>query len=85
MIFNRVELNDTTYDITGQLRIKEDDEVKIIFEDLMFGNNLKDLNKKDETISHLVLKHSDETRYDTKNVKVSHLTIDGKFYHATFK
>ncbi|WP_031548634.1 hypothetical protein [Salinicoccus luteus] len=85
MIFNKVELNDTTYDITGQLRIKEDNEVKIIFEDLMFGNNLKDLNTKEETIRHLVIKNSDETRYDTKNVKVSHITIDGKFYHATFK
>ncbi len=32
-----------------------------------------------------ILKNTDETRYDTKNVKVSHITIDGKFYHATFK
>jgi hypothetical protein len=51
----------------------------------MFGNNLKDLHTKQSNIDHLVLKNTDETRYDTKNVKVSHITIDGKFYHATFK
>ncbi|MCG1008740.1 hypothetical protein J4760_01600 [Salinicoccus sp. ID82-1] len=85
MIFDKVELDEVTYDVTGQLRIKDDDEVKIIFEDLMFGNALKDLNAKEKTIDHLALKNSEETRYDTKKVKVSHLTIDGKFYHATFK
>ncbi|CAM2745417.1 hypothetical protein [Salinicoccus roseus] len=85
MIFNKVELNGTTYDIDGQLRIKEDNVAKIIFEDIMFGNNLKDLHTKQSNIDHLVLKNTDETRYDTKNVKVSHITIDGKFYHATFK
>lgn len=85
MIFDKVELDEVTYDVTGQLRIKEDDEVKITFEDLMFGNTLKDLNSKEETIDHLALKSSEETRYNAQKVKVSHLTIDGKFYHATFK
>lgn len=66
MIFNKVELNGTTYDIDGQLRIKEDNVAKIIFEDIMFGNNLKDLHTKQSNIDHLVLKNTDETRYDTK-------------------
>ncbi|WP_411844095.1 hypothetical protein [Salinicoccus sp. HZC-1] len=85
MIFNRIELNGTQYDITGQLRIKEDNEVKIIFDDLMFGNALKDLYNKQKKAESLILKNSEETRYDTKNVLVSHLTIDGEHYHATFK
>ncbi|GAB3070069.1 hypothetical protein ACFOU0_09500 [Salinicoccus sesuvii] len=85
MIFDKVELDEVTYDVTGQLRIKEDNEVKITFEDLMFGNTLKDLNSREETIDYLVLKSNEEIRYDSQKVKVSHLTIDGKFYHATFK
>lgn len=85
MIFNKIELNGTEYDITGQLRIKEDDEVKIIFDDLMFGNTLKEMSNKKKKAESLILKNSEETRYDTKNVFVSHLTIDGEHYHATFK
>ncbi len=85
MIFNKIELNGTEYEITGQLRIKEDNEVKIIFDDLMFGNTLKEMSNKKKTAESLILKNSEETRYDTKNVYVSHLTIDGEHYHATFK
>lgn len=85
MIFNKIDLNDTEYDIIGQLRIKEDNEVKIIFEDSMFGNTLKDMSNKNAKAETLILKNSEETRYDTKNVYVSHLTIDGEYYHATFK
>lgn len=85
MIFNKIDLNDTEHDITGQLRIKEDNEVKIIFEDSMFGNTLKDMSNKNAKAETLILKNSEETRYDTKNVYVSHLTIDGEYYHATFK
>lgn len=85
MIFNKIELNGTEYDITGQLRIKEDNEVKIIFDDLMFGNTLKDMSNRKQKAESLILKNSEETRYDTKNVYVSHLTIDGEHYHATFK
>lgn len=85
MIFNKIELNGTEYEITGQLRIKEDNEVKIIFDDLMFANTLKDMSNKQEKAESLILKNSEETRYDTKNVYVSHLTIDGEHYHATFK
>lgn len=85
VIFDKIELNGTEYDITGQLRIKEDNEVKIIFDDLMFSNTLKEMSNKKEKADSLVLKNSEETRYDTKNVYVSHLTIDGEHYHATFK
>lgn len=85
MIFNKVDLNDLEHEATGQLRIKDDNEVKITFTDLALGNKLREFHTKDKPIDHLILKNSDETRYDTKNVKVSHITIDGKFYHATFK
>ena len=85
MIFNTIELNGSAHKITGQLRIKEDNEVKITFDDLMFGNSLKDYYKRKESIEQLVIKNSEETRYETKNVFVSHLTIDGNHYHATFK
>jgi len=46
VIFDKIELNGTEYDITGQLRIKEDNEVKIIFDDLMFSNTLKEMSNK---------------------------------------
>src|SRR5699024_6792907 len=82
---DKIELNGTKYDITGQLRSKEDNEVKIIFDDLMFSNTLKEMANKKEKADSLVLKNSEETRNDTKNVYVSHLTIDGEHYHATFK
>lgn len=85
MIFNHIELNNKTYDTSGQLRIKDDNEVKIIFEDMMLGNELKDLLSKSAEVSELIIKNSDETRYVTKDVVVSHVTIDGKYYHATFK
>ncbi|MFD2829726.1 hypothetical protein [Corticicoccus populi] len=85
MIFDYVQLNSKEYDTSGQLRIKDDNEVKIIFEDMMLGNELKDLLSKGDEVSELVIKNSDETRYVTKNVSVSHVTIDGKYYHATFK
>lgn len=85
MIFDYVQLNSKEYDTSGQLRIKDDNEVKIIFEDMMLGNELKELLSKGDEVSELVIKNSDETRYVKKNVSVSHVTIDGKYYHATFK
>lgn len=85
MIFNTIELDGTVHEVTGQLRIKEDNEVKITFDDLMFGNSLKDFYKRKEAVDQLILKNSEETRYETKNVSVSHMTIDGNHYHATFK
>jgi hypothetical protein len=85
MIFDHIHLNGRDYETSGQLRIKEDDEVKIIFEDLMLGSKLKEMLSKDEKVAELIVKNSDETRYMTKNIEVAHVTIDGKYYHATFK
>lgn len=85
MVFDHIHLNGRDYETTGQLRIKEDNEVKIIFEDMMLGNTLKDMLSKGEEVADLIVKNSDETRYVTKHVDVTHVTIDGKYYHATFK
>lgn len=85
MIFDKMILNDREFNVDGQLRIKEDNEVKIIFEDLNLGTYLKELNSDEKNIDHLVLRNVDETRYDTKEVTLTHITIDSKHYHATFK
>lgn len=85
MIFDMLVLNDREFQVNGQLRIKEDDEVKIIFEDLNLGTYLKELHADAKNIDHLVLRNEQETRYDTREVVLSHITIDGKHYHATFK
>lgn len=85
MIFDTLILNDRKFDVEGQLRIKENHEVKIIFEDLDLGTYLKELPDNDRDIDHLELRNVQETRYDTKDVALIHITIDGKHYHATFK
>ncbi|CAM4226098.1 hypothetical protein [Lacicoccus alkaliphilus] len=85
MIFDKIFLDDREFEVEGQLRIKEADEVKLIFEDLNLGTYLKELHHEDKTIDHLVIKNVEETRYDTKDVTLTHITIDGKHYHATFK
>lgn len=85
MIFNKIILDDREFEVDGQLRIKEANEVKLIFEDLNLGTYLKELHSADKDIGHLVIKNIEETRYDTKEVSLTHITIDGKHYHATFK
>lgn len=85
MVFNQIQINDRVFEAEGQLRIKEDDQVKVIFEDLMLGNTLREMYSKGEEVVYLVLRNSEETRYETKNVSVGHITIDGTHYHATFK
>lgn len=85
MIFDTLILNDREFNIEGQLRIKENHEVKIIFEDLDLGTYLKELPADDRNIDHLELRNVQETRYDTKGVELTHITIDGKHYHVTFK
>lgn len=85
MIFDKIILDDREFETDGQMRIKEDDEVKLIFEDMDLGTYLKELHSEDKNIGHLVIKNIEETRYDTKEVSLTHITIDGKHYHATFK
>ncbi|SOC38050.1 hypothetical protein [Salinicoccus kekensis] len=85
MIFNKIILDDREFEVDGQLRIKEANEVKLIFEDLNLGTYLKELHSSDKDIGHLVIKNIEETRYDTKEVSLTHITIDGRHYHATFK
>lgn len=85
MIFNKIILDDREFEVDGQLRIKEANEVKLIFEDLNLGTYLKELHSADKDIGHLVIKNIEETRYDTKEVSLTHITIDGRHYHATFK
>ena len=53
MIFDTLILNDREFNIEGQLRIKENHEVKIIFEDLDLGTYLKELPADDRNIDHL--------------------------------
>lgn len=85
MIFDMIIIDDREFNVNGQLRIKDDDEVKLIFEDLNLGTYLKELHSDDKNIDHLILRNVEETRYDTKKVALTHITIDGRHYHATFK
>lgn len=85
MIFSNVKLNDDVFEVEGQYREAENNEIKVSFNSLKLGNALKQYHETRKTIDSLVFKLEEEEKNKFVQLVLENLTIDNNGYRATFK
>lgn len=85
MIFNSLQLNEQDFEVDGQFRETEDNEIKVSFNSLSLGNEIKQYHGTKKVIDLIVFKQNDENKFQAENVVLENFTIDNNGYRATFK
>lgn len=85
MIFNYVNVEDKTYNVDGQVRVSDDAQFNVSFNDLTLGNDLKRTYDNRSPIDSIVFKLDDHVKHGAKAVRIENLTIDNNGYRVTFK